>query len=766
MATTTITIPNEEEQFDFNTFSRYADTPRKVPCLDDESVGGPCVSNPCGTCEDDMPFKYYLKPGDTIPLQYRFPDTVNEDPNNPTIGWRDTSDDWWLEVQILDLAGNVVYQGPTKNIATSAYVAASDQNGNFQVVILSADKIINLLGPLPCFKVRVRVRMHAEAAYSTVNYGGFWDMLTTFPDHTTIGTTVVNNGQGAVGYWRLTETGWVQYGTPQNGDIIYMTGASAYFIYSAGGLVVYTAHGDDGEGDFSFSRCVVGSAFTEFTAAVWDGIGTQPMGGVVTGLRSSPQDPTKVIASNKTVRRWNGVNGPYDNHEEGHSQSANGTNWTVSEGDDSGPYLPTDGRTTRVVWSKDNPGEVFTLLQGHQADGHNPRLFKSTNNGTTWASLEIELASDQEACSLLSFGGEVVVGMNSGRLYFSDAGGNAGSWAYFAPQVGPYPALGHLDGDSIIAVGQNGMYSINLTRGLDESEWLPAQAFPSIGKTWRCTDIVNQGTTVWVFGVDNHPTTPLGVLFKSVDNGSTWTYIAAAGVLGGRAALIGYNTLVATAHVFHEAGDTPLKAGTVYISTNGGTTWTAMAEQPAGGAEAVGGYTIAGTWSPTSAPGGPAPGEGDSFQSCDTYPFRVVDCEPTVHFKSGYDGVDCMGYAHDEDIDVLKLSFLPQKITTFTHEFRVKGGAEVDELPITRELAENGRFIRSTSTERVRVRTVGLPLSVVRRVQAVLASPGFTIDGKQYDTVDALRKNNEDGDYWWLDFRVGVDACKTEGSCA
>lgn len=101
----------------------------------------------------------------------------------------------------------------------------------------------------------------------------------------------------------------------------------------------------------------------------------------------------------------------------------------------------------------------------------------------------------------------------------------------------------------------------------------------------------------------------------------------------------------------------------------------------------------------------------------------------------------------------------------FQHDFKVIGSAEVDGLPIEREVTRNGRLRHRTSERTVRVRTVGLPETVALRIQAVLAAKAFFIDEEPYTFSDGFRKNNEEGAHWHLDFSVGRTDCDTDTSC-
>jgi hypothetical protein len=137
---------------------------------------------------------------------------------------------------------------------------------------------------------------------------------------------------------------------------------------------------------------------------------------------------------------------------------------------------------------------------------------------------------------------------------------------------------------------------------------------------------------------------------------------------------------------------------------------------------------------------------------------------PTVKFEGTYRKTDCLAYYHGADAEFVLPAFDHQP-QAFYHEFRLLGSSELDELQVDRENSEDGRFIRASSIDRTRVRLSGLPESVVRRVQAVLSAPDAAINGKPFDTVESLKKNNDEGAYWWLDFKVSSQGCETEGSC-
>lgn len=104
-------------------------------------------------------------------------------------------------------------------------------------------------------------------------------------------------------------------------------------------------------------------------------------------------------------------------------------------------------------------------------------------------------------------------------------------------------------------------------------------------------------------------------------------------------------------------------------------------------------------------------------------------------------------------------------LSAFQWSFKVAGSVEVESLPVERELTENGVVLSLTSQRVAKLRTVGLPESVVLILQAVVASKDFTINGEAWKEVGAFGKNNDRGALWWINSQLSRDDCKTEPEC-
>lgn len=767
MPITHVTVENanlDGAAFDLESITEYKELPRKYDCLPDDGGGSGTDSQDfCQLgCLNEPGFMFIVEPADTINLQFRFPDYVNEDPNSPTYGWLNSEGgQYFIRLEAVGMNGVVLWSGPLFQVSLSFGVYMSDA-GPVQNVQVSVELLLRRLPPgTSCWFFRTVVVI-ARPEFTPVNYFGSWD---GDPPYGVQGTVVMNNDPAHFGFFELKPNGWELVGQPEDGDIIYVASTGTFQQYTAGSMVVYTAHGAAAGSAFSFSKgSVTGPFSVTDTIPVLAGSNTQ-LGGVVLGLRTSPDNSDACTGFIKRVRRWNGSQ-TSDNAEGGGASTVDGgANWSPDL-DDDGPMLPNDARSTRVCWATEDPGTVWLVSQGYQANGINPLLRKSTDYGATWTTKDFDgTADDQEATSVVAYSGlgDLCVGMKSGRIYFSTDGAN--TWDYIDPIAGfgGYVVVGRMNDDDVLAVGAfTGKYSTNQTRGnANVQPWSAAQSFPSVGFPWRCTDILHQGDKVFVFGVSQDGLT--GVLMRSPDSGSTWENVPAASVLGGRADLIGFDTIVATSHSWAgEVGDTATKAGTVYVSTDAGSTWTVLPNQPSGGAEAVSGYTSPGSWAIVPQPGLQEPGEDLPTDSATTMAFRLRRCdEPIVHFKSEASGIDCMGYVHDLGPGTI----LGTNAQPFQHDFKVQGSLEVEEFPIAREVTKNGRLKNVTLSTKARLRTWGLPQLVARRVQTVLGSADFELDGEKWEVVDGVKKNNEEGSHWYLDTLVSRDDCDTGATC-
>lgn len=159
-----VTVPNGNTliaPYDFRSVTEYKDLPMKRDCMDDGLLSS---QDPLFWCQDgcnEDAFRFIVEPGDIVPLQFQFVDLLNPDPNNPALGWRTASGDYWLGLEVVSFDGTVLWSGDTGDIAIAYHVGVTDA-GPYQNIHISIDRLLALLetgghGDVTCWYFRVRV---------------------------------------------------------------------------------------------------------------------------------------------------------------------------------------------------------------------------------------------------------------------------------------------------------------------------------------------------------------------------------------------------------------------------------------------------------------------------------------------------------------------------------------------------------------------------------------------------------------------------------
>lgn len=771
MPTTTITLDSPDifdDPVDLLSTSEFVQFPTKFACLPDDDGNGDGVSSsnpeyPCQRgCGDERAFVMIVEPGDKLPLQFHVPDLANADPLNPSLGWREDGDSWWVGLEVCSLGGEVVWEGPTYEIADS-YHTGIGAAGTYQNVVVNVDKVLEITG-LSCFFIRLKA-FTFFVEYNAVNSFGSWASDTVL-EGVPIGTMAINTHPDHFGLWELTGSGWEFRGYPEDGALYWIADSGSWRRYHAAS-VIYTAHGAAVGGAFSVSKGALEAAFEEVATEDITSEGVE--GGITEGIRMAPNDVTKAVGVWRTQNRWAG-SGPVGGALSAPFVTQDGGTFTFEGGTSAGAHLgqPGDPVTTRVAWARDTSGAVAMVITGDVGNSHPSWLVKSTDNGATWGFSDfIGFGNGNRMQSLAYYGTEVAAADTSGNLYYSTNGGS--SWAMHTLLPGfQAPILGRMNGDRLLAVCRGGspLFSINNARGTNNggATWSTPASFPSPGFAWTPTDIVSYGDTVWVFGVGiNAPRT--GVLMRSLNNGVTWENLPAGAVLGGRADVMGYNTLIATGLVQQQPGGAVTRPGTLFVSYDGGESWDECEHQPAGGAESVAGRVLPGTWEVVDGPDIAEPGDAP-FDHLYTMTYRVRRCnERIVRFQSTGAGRDCNGFIHDiADIRVDKANGDGEPVA-FQYDFKLAGSLEVQSLPITRERTENGKLLSVVTQTTALLRLKPLPEAIARLLQAVAGNEGFLVNGERWDELDALAKNNENGAHWHISTVLKRDDCDRDTRC-
>lgn len=716
--------------FDLLSISEYKDLPRKYPCLPDDGTNGTDAQDFCQAgCNNEPLFQYVVEPTDVIRLQFRFPDLVNSDPSDPDYGWYNGNPQYFIRLEVLGMDGTVLWNGPISAISQSYGVFLSDA-GPVQNVNISVTSLLNLLPPgTQCFFFRTLVVI-AAIAYSTVNYMGTWD---GDPPYTVEGTIVVNMHPDHFGIWELQGGEWVLIGVPQDGEVLYVADSGLFFEYTQASNVV--AGGDD-VATVTLERGSLIAAFANTTSFTHNGFPKY-----VWGMKCNPSNADNIVAVIRETNFYEGSPVPGASNASKLVYSTDGgATWTDSTGATC-PENQISGFTARsqqIAWAPDGSA-VWKV------DHSGSTLHVSTDGGATWTD---KPGPGEVGASIIAYSATEVL-VTSGATAKVWRTTNAGtSWTSVTPGNMTFLAeIGHGNGDVVVVKNWGSDNSNKVAVSSDRGVTFPI--LHTLTRAFNASDIIHEGGNIWIFGFD--PGTQEGVLFKSTDNGGTFNEVTGCSMLGRHAQLIGGGTILC-------AGND----GTVYVTYDGGTTWDALPNQPADPAWSVAGELEPGTWEEVPNPGLQEPGEDLPTDTATTMAYRLRKCdEPIVHFVSEENDVDCLGYVHTTGPGTV----LGANMEAYQHDFKVAGEVEIDELPIVRDVTQNGRLKSSIQSTKARLRTYGLPLHVVQRIQAVFASADFEVDEQKWDTLDTLKKNNEEGAHWYLDTTITRKDCDTDKSC-
>lgn len=752
-----ITNPNLSEIGEtLNCTAEFVEFPRRIECITDEGGGngtsGTGSAFPCQTGCGERAFFYITEPGDTISLQFNLADVVNEEPEFPEYGWRENSDAWWLSLQVFSPSDALLWEGNTADIS-DAYSTGATDAGPFQNVVINVDRLIPHLQGNTCFYFRLAVRGGAPAP-SGVDAIGSWDGNPPYMD---IGTIVINTHQDHFGIWELIGTGWVFLRWPTDGELFWVAGVGQWMQYSANS-VIYTARGGS---EFSFSRGSLTGEFEETDSYSLVDMPGSAIGCSIESMVLLRGTNDKIVATGTSHSRWN---------DAGSGPSGNAL--FVSE--DGADYDPAPVNEAEWYWPSTDLGAQAVLVDKASAwvevrgpEGENRVGHTVHDTGYTSAFDVIPMA--ERAISVVHFDADGVtcVITESGAIRYTANGGT--NWLGSAgPGTGP-GLIASIGGDRIIAISfATNVYAIHENKGNPAQPWGPVQSLPFGFGSLYPMSVIAQGANLWIFGAHRGSRpggAPVvyGLGFRSRDGGASWEYIDGSRDLGGRASAIGTNAIVATSFVHRSdfPGD-GLTNGTVYVTTDGGDTWQELPHQPDGGAEAVAGRLLPGEFTPVDRPG--ADPEGEAMVYIYTMSYRMRRCnESVVHVQSTDSGRDCLGYIHDTPTSSQWVG--AGQVRAFQHDFKLAGSIELEALPVTRELSENGRPIR-TSTQAVgRLRLAPLPEGVARILQAVTAAPVFMLNGTEWSEIEEIRKNNETGTHWHINSTVRRDECETTAPC-
>lgn len=259
--TTTVIVTNPNLYLapeELRSTTEYKDFPRKFECLDEESIGGDAVAEVCAQgCGDEPAFAFIVEPGDVIPLQFRFQDLVNSNPEAPVFGWRSLAQptSYWLKLQVFDLEENLVLDLPVDNIAQSWGVFHTEA-GSVQNVNVNVDMLLSRLASAGytkgCWLFRV-CAVIAQPDYELAD--DVWADGGAPPTHGySIGTVLVDTTANTL--ITLTGGGWVSLVPPDDGTYVYSAATATWYLMTAGVWVVSSGPTMSEPGEELPTQCV------------------------------------------------------------------------------------------------------------------------------------------------------------------------------------------------------------------------------------------------------------------------------------------------------------------------------------------------------------------------------------------------------------------------------------------------------------------------------------------------------------------------------
>lgn len=261
------------------------------------------------------------------------------------------------------------------------------------------------------------------------------------------------------------------------------------------------------------------------------------------------------------------------------NSTASGVNWTSA----TSPPKPTNGDiagSTKPGYAVSHMGSLYHIGGKDSADT-NIAVYKSTDNGSSWTTI---LTTAPFAGSLLIIGSQCAVSLN-GRIFvilsdksvWSSADGI--NWTKNSSDLSGGDAS--RDGFAIITHGgliyallsRAATTTYSLWSSADGATWASVNAgIATVSMTDNSAFLSFNGTLWLIAGMTTGPTA-LDDVYKSVDNGVTWTLVTAAAAFGNRRYPMGfvYNNKMWIMGGANSALTAALND--VYSSTDGAT-WT------------------------------------------------------------------------------------------------------------------------------------------------------------------------------------------------
>lgn len=215
---TTITYERELTTFTVEDSTIAGTFPLKRDC-------GTCqdADENCPTCDNDQPFYKYVRCTDYLHLQFNFIDEWNDDPLNPTDGWKDG----WLDISLVTPSGEIEITDMI-DVCLDWMVGATDDGLTYQNLIIDVSKVCELIGSEKCFYFRIQncKPSYGEPDYVAERCANLGGVAPTSTSGWAVGTYYFDTT-----YWNL----WVFNGTSWDAvtlgvdTVVYCVGTGTFY---------------------------------------------------------------------------------------------------------------------------------------------------------------------------------------------------------------------------------------------------------------------------------------------------------------------------------------------------------------------------------------------------------------------------------------------------------------------------------------------------------------------------------------------------------
>lgn len=182
----------------------------------------------CPTCSNDLPFYRFAKCDSYLHLQFNFIDEWNDNPLNPTEGWKDG----WLDISLITPTQEITFDDMVE-LCSEWMVGATEEGLTYQNLIIDMTKVCELIGDEKCFYFKITNCKpgYGEPDYVAERCADLGGVAPTSTSGWAVGTYYFDTT-----YWNL----WVFNGTSWDA----VTLGADTVVYCVGQGIFYQRSGD------------------------------------------------------------------------------------------------------------------------------------------------------------------------------------------------------------------------------------------------------------------------------------------------------------------------------------------------------------------------------------------------------------------------------------------------------------------------------------------------------------------------------------------